>query len=140
LTEFQSFDVPIFFLLGRYDWQVSAVNAEAYFENIAVPPKRLIWFEQSTYHPPFEEPEKFNKVLIQEVLPLAKTISADAERGRRERQSRIISERFRGATLEAHLYIVWRLAHRSQVCLFPSGDLFREFAKSVRWDSSVLRS
>lgn len=31
----------------------------------------LIWFEQSAHNPPFEEPVKFNQVLIEEVLPLS---------------------------------------------------------------------
>lgn len=67
---YRSFNMPIFFLLGRYDWHVPAVLAEAYFETIEAPCKRLVWFEQSAHNPPFEEPEKFNEVMIKEVLPL----------------------------------------------------------------------
>ena len=40
-------------------------------DNIAAPHKKIVWFEQSAHNPPFEEPEKFNRVLIDEVLPLA---------------------------------------------------------------------
>jgi len=67
-----SFDVPIFFLLGRYDWHVPAVLAQQYFEKIEAPCKRLVWFEQSAHNPPFEEPEKFNQLLIAEVLPMVR--------------------------------------------------------------------
>jgi pimeloyl-ACP methyl ester carboxylesterase len=70
LTPYQTFDVPIFFLLGRYDWHVPAVLAAQYFEPIRAPRKRLIWFEHAAHNPPFEEPEKFNTVLIEDLLPL----------------------------------------------------------------------
>jgi proline iminopeptidase len=68
-AHYRSFDVPIFFLLGRYDWHVPAVLAEQYFETIDAPCKRLVWFEQSAHNPLFEEPEQFNTVMIAEVLP-----------------------------------------------------------------------
>ena len=69
---YRSFKVPIFFLLGRHDRHVSAALAEQYFDMIDAPYKRLIWFEQSAHNPHFEEPEKFNKVLIEEVLPISR--------------------------------------------------------------------
>jgi proline iminopeptidase len=67
---YRSFAVPMFFLLGRYDHHVSAMLAAQYFETITAPCKRLVWFEQSAHNPPFEEPDKFNQVLIEQVLPL----------------------------------------------------------------------
>jgi pimeloyl-ACP methyl ester carboxylesterase len=70
LTPYRSFDVPLFFLLGRFDWQVPALLAAQYFATIDAPCKRLVWFEHSAHHPPFEEPEKFQAVLIGQVLPL----------------------------------------------------------------------
>ena len=69
---YRSFKVPIFFLLGRHDQHVPAALAEQYFETVEAPYKRLIWFEESAHNPPFEEPEKFNKVLIDEVLPVSR--------------------------------------------------------------------
>ena len=68
-----SFDVPVFFLLGRHDRHVSAALAEQYFAKIKAPYKRLVWFEQSAHNPPFEEPVKFDKVLIEQVLPLSES-------------------------------------------------------------------
>jgi pimeloyl-ACP methyl ester carboxylesterase len=70
LTPYRSFAVPLFFVLGRYDWQVPAVLAAQYFATIDAPCKRLVWFEHSAHHPPFEEPEQFYAVLIDQVLPL----------------------------------------------------------------------
>ena len=72
-NEFRSFDaddhltafrVPIFFLLGRYDWQVPSILAERYFEKIDAPMKRLVWFEHSAHNPPFEEPTLFTETLV----------------------------------------------------------------------------
>lgn len=66
------FAVPIFFLLGRRDWQVPATVAAAYFETIEAPCKRLVWFESSAHNPPFEEARAFDRVLIDEVLPVVR--------------------------------------------------------------------
>ena len=64
-----NFKMPVFFLEGRHDWQVPAVVAESYFEKLSAPVKKLFWFE-SGHNPPFEEPDRFNRVLVEEVLPL----------------------------------------------------------------------
>lgn len=70
LTVYKTFNTPVFFLLGRYDWQVPATLADSYFETIEAPYKQLIWFERSAHYPPFEEADKFNGVLIEDVLPV----------------------------------------------------------------------
>jgi pimeloyl-ACP methyl ester carboxylesterase len=68
---YRRFEVPVFFLLGRHDRHVSAMLAERYFREIEAPTKRLVWFEHSTHNPPFERPGKFNRVLIEDILPIA---------------------------------------------------------------------
>lgn len=68
-----SFNVPVFFLLGRYDRHVPAILAEQYFARIKAPFKCLVWFEHSAHNPPFEEPAKFNQVMIKRVLPLSES-------------------------------------------------------------------
>ena len=75
-----SFRVPIFFLLGRHDWQVPAVLAARYFERIDAPVKRLVWFEQSAHNPPFEEPALFNQTLI-DLLESVRTSRTTSEAG-----------------------------------------------------------
>jgi len=52
---------------------VPAVLAKKYFHALSAPHKELIWFEQSAHNPPFEEPEKFDRVLIERILPWAAT-------------------------------------------------------------------
>jgi proline iminopeptidase len=59
------FEMPIVFMLGRHDWQVPADLAARYFERIDAPAKRLVWFEQSAHNPPFEEPERFNRAVVE---------------------------------------------------------------------------
>jgi proline iminopeptidase len=70
---YRSFKIPIFFLLGRHDHHVPAILAEQYFDKIEAPLKRLVWFEQSAHNPPFEEPAKFHRILIEQVLPLSES-------------------------------------------------------------------
>lgn len=69
-TRLTRFDTPVVFLLGRHDWQVPAVVAARYFERIDAPAKRLIWFEQSAHNPPFEEPARFNRAIVEALRPI----------------------------------------------------------------------
>ncbi|HNP36068.1 MAG TPA: hypothetical protein PKK10_09465 [Woeseiaceae bacterium] len=69
VTAQRHFAMPVFFLLGRHDWHVPAVVSACYFRAIRAPYKRLIWFEESAHNPPFQEPGKFERVLIDQVLP-----------------------------------------------------------------------
>lgn len=65
------FEVPVVFLLGRYDWNTPSVLAADYFRAIEAPAKTLVWFDGSAHNPPFEEPERFNRVIIEQVRPFA---------------------------------------------------------------------
>lgn len=62
---------PVFVLSGRYDQQSEASVAHEFFGRITAPEKHFIWFERSAHNPPFEEPDAFNRVLIEQVRPLA---------------------------------------------------------------------
>ena len=64
-------EVPIFFLLGRLDMQVVSAVGAAYFDILEAPHKALVWFEHSAHMAPFEEPELFNKVMVENVRPFA---------------------------------------------------------------------
>lgn len=62
-------EVPVYSLVGRYDWVVTADVAQRYFETLDAPRgKQLIWFEQSAHWPHFAEPEKYREVLVNTVL------------------------------------------------------------------------
>lgn len=64
----RTFDLPIHFLLGRHDQNTPAELAVEYFEAIEAPHKELHWFENSAHLMPFEEPAKFNALLIEHIL------------------------------------------------------------------------
>jgi len=64
-------ETPVFFMVGRLDMQVVASVSVAYFEALEAPHKALIWFEASGHMAPFEEPELFNRLMVETVRPLA---------------------------------------------------------------------
>jgi len=43
----------------------------AYFDALAAPSKRLVWFEHSAHEAFVDEPEKFNSRMVELVRPLA---------------------------------------------------------------------
>jgi pimeloyl-ACP methyl ester carboxylesterase len=61
------FDIPIYFLEGIYDYTCSYTEAKFYFEQIKAPIKGFYTFEQSAHSPIFEEPEKVQKILLEDV-------------------------------------------------------------------------
>ncbi len=67
--------VPVFFLLGRNDHWAAPDLAEAYFEVLQAPTKRLLWFERSGHEPFADEPARFTAALIEEVLPVIRRTS-----------------------------------------------------------------
>ncbi len=71
LTTIRRFEVPLVLMLGRHDWHTPAVLAADYFATIDAPSKRLVWFEGSAHNPPFEEPARFVRAVVEYVLPLA---------------------------------------------------------------------
>jgi pimeloyl-ACP methyl ester carboxylesterase len=65
----KEFKVPIYFCIGRYDYNTPFELSERFFKQLKAPIKKFIWFENSAHCPNFEEPEKFQNFLINEVLP-----------------------------------------------------------------------
>lgn len=60
--------IPVYFLQALHDYTCSYTLAISYFEKLKAPLKGFYTFEQSTHCPMFEEPEKMQKVLQQDVL------------------------------------------------------------------------
>jgi pimeloyl-ACP methyl ester carboxylesterase len=60
--------VPAYFFSGVYDYTVSYTLAKDYFEKIQAPVKGFYTFERSAHSPIFEEPEKVQKILREDVL------------------------------------------------------------------------
>ena len=59
----RAFEVPVHFVVGRYDQNTPAELAVEYFDAIEAPVKKLHWFENSAHMMPFEEAGKFNALL-----------------------------------------------------------------------------
>ncbi|HSL43468.1 MAG TPA: alpha/beta hydrolase [Anaerolineales bacterium] len=71
-------DIPVYFLSGIYDYTVNYTLAKEYFEKLQAPVKGFYTFEQSAHSPMFEEPEKVQKILLEDVLTGTNTL-ADAK-------------------------------------------------------------
>ena len=67
-TQVIKFDIPIYFFSGIYDYTVNYTLAKEYLEKIQAPVKGFYTFEQSAHSPIFEEPEKMQKILLEDVL------------------------------------------------------------------------
>lgn len=61
-------DVPVYFFEGIYDYTVNYTLAKEYFEKLDAPVKGFYTFEHSAHSPMFEEPEKMQKILLEDVL------------------------------------------------------------------------
>jgi proline iminopeptidase len=66
-----TYQVPMIFLMGRYDLHTPFASARAHFDRIVAPGKQFITFERSAHFVMLEEPGRFLLTLVNEVLPLA---------------------------------------------------------------------
>ena len=63
-------NIPIYFLLGKHDYTAPYEIAENYFENLIAPSKEILWFDNSAHCIPFEEPLKFQEIIIDKLTSL----------------------------------------------------------------------
>ena len=61
-------DIPVYFFGGTYDYTVSTTLAKEYFGQLQAPLKGFYIFEKSAHSPIFEEPEKVQRILREDVL------------------------------------------------------------------------
>jgi len=61
-------EVPVYFVSGKYDSITSHELTKEYFEFVKAPHKQLIKFDFSAHCAIFEEPLKFNNLMINQVL------------------------------------------------------------------------
>jgi len=67
-TMVQKLDIPVYFFHGIYDYTVSYRLAKDYLEKLQAPMKGFYTFEKSAHSPLFEEPEKVQRILREDVL------------------------------------------------------------------------
>jgi len=65
-----TFQVPVYIIHGKYDYQVSYTLAYEYYEKIEAPDKSFFTFEMSAHSPNAEEPEKFVQIVHNIALQL----------------------------------------------------------------------
>lgn len=61
-------ECPIFFFVGRNDYQTNAVLTEKYYQQLIAPEKELFWFERSAHSVPSTEPELLQRIIIENIL------------------------------------------------------------------------
>lgn len=69
-------NLPVYFCEGIYDYTCSYTEAKSYFEKLKAPLKGFYTFEKSAHSPLLEEPGRFTKIMIEDVLN-RKTALAD---------------------------------------------------------------
>jgi pimeloyl-ACP methyl ester carboxylesterase len=57
--------IPVYFLLGKHDYNVPYVLSEDYLKKLKAPAKKLVLFDNSAHLVPFEEPKKFVEVMAE---------------------------------------------------------------------------
>jgi pimeloyl-ACP methyl ester carboxylesterase len=65
-------EVPVFFFTGRHDWNTPYPLVEEWAEVLEAPSVEIVWFEESGHMIPMESPAKFQRALIDKVLPLVR--------------------------------------------------------------------
>lgn len=67
-TEILALDIPAYFLSGRHDLTASWDLAKRYLKKLDAPVKGFYIFADSAHSPMFEEPQKFLRILTEDVL------------------------------------------------------------------------
>jgi pimeloyl-ACP methyl ester carboxylesterase len=66
--KFTELKIPVYFFEGAYDYTCSYSEAKRYFEKLKAPVKGYYIFEKSAHSPFFEEPDKMQKIIREDVL------------------------------------------------------------------------
>ena len=64
LKEIKKFDIPIFFIAGKYDFVTPTSLVQKFYDELDAPKKELIVFKNSGHLPQLEECEQFAQTLI----------------------------------------------------------------------------
>jgi len=65
LNGYTDFEIPVFLIQGKYDFNCPTELVYEYFEKITAPRKDLILFENSSHNPNFEENVRFNNLIVE---------------------------------------------------------------------------
>jgi pimeloyl-ACP methyl ester carboxylesterase len=65
----QTIRCPIYFFVGRKDYQTNSGITKAYYDQLKAPKKSLYWFEKSAHSVLTTEPELLQAIIIEKILP-----------------------------------------------------------------------
>ena len=65
MSTIKRYEVPVFFLTGTHDYTTPFPLIKQYCDSIQAPFKQIVWFNESAHFPFYEEPKKFDSVMIQ---------------------------------------------------------------------------
>jgi pimeloyl-ACP methyl ester carboxylesterase len=65
---------PVYFFVGRNDYQTNSSITEQYYRQLSAPKKMLYWFERSGHSVPTSEPGRMQDIIIKNILPETFTI------------------------------------------------------------------
>jgi len=60
--------IPVYFIEGIYDYTCSYSEAKSFFEKLKAPVKGFYTFQNSAHSPFFEEPEKMQRIIKEDIL------------------------------------------------------------------------
>jgi proline iminopeptidase len=66
-----TFPIPLFFFVGRDDWQTPGVVAKAYFDEVTAPYKEFRYVAGAAHATPVEQPGAFAELMLRHVRPIA---------------------------------------------------------------------
>jgi len=70
LREIYQFQVPVFFFLGRHDYNTPTSLVEEWAAQLEAPHVEIVWFENAGHSLAIEVPEQFQARLLEKLLPL----------------------------------------------------------------------
>jgi pimeloyl-ACP methyl ester carboxylesterase len=65
----QELRCPIYFFVGRNDYQTNHELTYSYYQQLKADNKHFYWFERSAHLIPYTEPELFQRIIVDKVLP-----------------------------------------------------------------------
>ena len=68
MVEIPEITIPVYFFHGKYDRQVSYELSKDYFDMLTAPEKHFYNFDHSAHSPFIEEPERFMKIIREDIL------------------------------------------------------------------------
>ncbi len=67
-NDIDSMQVPVYIFQGLYDYQTPHIVAKEFFDYLKAPEKQFYTFSNSAHSPLYENPDKFNIILREEVI------------------------------------------------------------------------